>query len=94
MITKNDVLDIAGLARIHLKDHELERLTADLENILHYVDQLKALNVGAVDPTSHVLPLKNVYREDKINSSLSQNEALSITQEKHNGAFKVPQVIE
>lgn len=94
MITKEDVKYIAALARIHLKDPEVERITTNLEDILHYVDQLKELDVSQVPPTSHVLPLKNVYRPDEVRPSLDQKEALGIAVQQHNGAFKVPQVIE
>ena len=94
MISKNDVKYIAGLSRIYLEDHELERLTKDLENILDYVNQLKQLDVTDVKPTSHVLPLKNVYREDTLQPSLSQQEVLKIAVAEHKGFFKVPRVIE
>ena len=94
MITKNDVIYIASLARIHLKEDEVEKLTHNLEDILHYIGKLEKLDVSNIEPTSHVLPLKNVYRSDTIKPSLSQPESLSISVSQHNGSFKVPQVIE
>ncbi len=94
MITRKDVQYIAGLARIHLEDHELDLLTKDLEGILHYIGKLEKLDVASVEPTSHVLPLENVYREDTVTPSLKQQEALGTALAKHNGSFKVPQVIE
>jgi aspartyl-tRNA(Asn)/glutamyl-tRNA(Gln) amidotransferase subunit C len=94
MITKDDVKYIASLARIHLQEHELEQLTHNLEDILHYVAKLQKLDVTNVEPTTHVLALKNVYREDVVKPSLTQKEALSISVAQHNGSFKVPQVIE
>ena len=94
MITRNDIQHIAGLARIYLEDHELDRLTGDLEDILGYIGKLEKLDVSQVEPTSHVLPLKNVYRKDIVKPSLKQEEALKIAVAKHNGSFKVPQVIE
>lgn len=94
MIRKDDVQHIAGLARIYLEDHELDRLTRDLEDIVVYIGNLEKLDVSQVEPTSHVLPLKNVYREDVLKPSLQQEEALKIAVAKHNGSFKVPQVIE
>lgn len=94
MITKEDVKYISALARIHLEDKEVGKLTSNLEDILRYVDQLKKLDVSQVQPTSHVLPLKNVYRPDEVKPSLGQKEALTIAVQQHDGAFKVPQVIE
>jgi aspartyl-tRNA(Asn)/glutamyl-tRNA(Gln) amidotransferase subunit C len=94
MITKKDVEYIAGLARIHLKEDEVVKLTANLEGILGYVEKLSTLDVSNVEPTSHALPLKNVFRADTVKPSFSQADALKIAPQQHNGAFKVPQVIE
>jgi aspartyl-tRNA(Asn)/glutamyl-tRNA(Gln) amidotransferase subunit C len=94
MLTPKDVSYIAALARIHVPDQELEGFTHSLENIISYVNQLNELNVDGVEPTSHVLHLKNVYRADIKKPSLPQNEALSTAVEKHQGSFKVPRVIE
>lgn len=93
-ITKEDVQYIASLSRIHLQGDEIERLTKDLENILHYVHKLEKLDVRAVAPTSHVLPLANVYREDEVKPSLPQAEVMKVAVAPHNGFFKVPKVIQ
>ncbi len=94
MITTKDVKYIASLSRLHLKEDEIGLLTKNLEDILHYIAKLKKTDVSKIAPTTHALPLKNVYREDKIVPSLTQKEALSISVEKHKGAFKVPKIIE
>ncbi len=94
MINKEDVRYIAGLARIHVPEDELEGFTKNLEDIISYVDQLNELDVGTVEPTSHVLNLKNVYRMDEVKPSLSQADALKFAVESHQGSFKVPRVIE
>ena len=94
MTTRETLRNIASLSRIHLEDQELNHLTKDLEKILEYVAKLKKLDVNQVKPTSHVLPLKNVYRDDLVKSSLTQKEALQCAAAQHNGAFKVPKVIE
>ena len=93
-ITEKDVEYIAGLSRIHLQKEEVAALQKDLEGILHYVTKLEKLDTAKVQPTTHVLPLQNVYREDKPRPSLKQEEALKISVDKHNGSFKVPRVIE
>ena len=94
MITKKDVEHVASLARIHLKEKEVDCLTKDLEKILAHIHQLNALDVTDTQPTSHVLPLKNVYRKDKVLPSLGQKEVLKFAVEQKNGFFKVPKVIE
>ena len=94
MLNKNDVRYIAGLARIHVPEDELEGFTKNLENIISYVDQLNELNVENVEPTSHVLHLKNVYRPDTVKPSLLQQDALKFAVESYQGSFKVPRVIE
>ena len=94
MITRKDVDYVASLARIHLRDEEAQNLTQDLEKILEYIEKLNALDVSGVDPTSHVLPLKNVHRQDTVRPSLSQSDALKISVESKEGSFKVPKIIE
>jgi aspartyl-tRNA(Asn)/glutamyl-tRNA(Gln) amidotransferase subunit C len=93
MISKKDVEYVASLARIHLQKDEVDHLTKDLEQILEYMNKLNALDVSTVEPTSHVLPLKNVHREDKVQPSLTQQEALEISVQQQDGFFKVPKVI-
>lgn len=94
MITEKDAQYIAGLARIHLREDELKPLTKNLEDILEYIHKLNKLDVSKIKPTSHVLPIHNVYREDEVRMSLTQKEALSISVEQKNGSFMVPKVIE
>ncbi|HOW36281.1 MAG TPA: Asp-tRNA(Asn)/Glu-tRNA(Gln) amidotransferase subunit GatC [Candidatus Omnitrophota bacterium] len=94
MPSKEEVKYIGHLARIHLNDDEIDLLVKNLEDILLYVEKLQKLNVNDVKPTSHVLPLKNVFREDVVRPSLKQEEVAKFSVAHHNGSFKVPQVIE
>lgn len=94
MLTPQDIEHIATLARIHLQEDEAKHLAQNLENILLYVNKLQELDVSKVVPTSHAIPMKNVYREDVIKPSLSQADALKTAVAQHSGSFKVPQVIE
>ncbi|MCK5214676.1 MAG: Asp-tRNA(Asn)/Glu-tRNA(Gln) amidotransferase subunit GatC [Candidatus Omnitrophica bacterium] len=94
MITKVTVKYIAGLSRIHLQDSELEKLTYELEGILDYIKNLEKLDVSKVTPTSHVQPIKNVFREDNVEDSLKQEDALGFAIAQSQGSFRVPQVIE
>lgn len=93
-ISKKDVEYVAKLARLKLSEKEKEKFTKQLDQILKYVDKLNELDTEKVKPTFHVLPLKNVFREDKIGKSLKVEKALENAPEKARGFFKVPKVIE
>ena len=94
MISKKDVLYIASLSRIHLDDNDVDKLAVDLEHILAYIEKLKKLDIRGVQPTSHVIPLKNVFREDAVKPSLPHQEVMGMAVAQMNNAFKVPPVIE
>ncbi len=94
MISKEEILHVAKLARMHLKDSEVESLSKDLSKIIGHVNQLNKLDVKDVLPTSHVVPMENVYRKDEIVPSLSREDALSIAVQKDKGMYKVPKIIE
>lgn len=94
MINQDDVRKVAELSRIHMDDAQVAQFTKELEPILKYIDKLNELDVSDVEPTSHVLPLENVHREDVVKPLLTQEQALSIAIEKQDGGFKVPKVIE
>jgi aspartyl-tRNA(Asn)/glutamyl-tRNA(Gln) amidotransferase subunit C len=94
MIDKKTVTYIGSLARLHLEEAEADKFARDLEAILHYVDQLSVLDVSKVKPTSHVLDMENVFREDVIKPGLSREEAFSFAVDSLDGAYKVPKVIE
>lgn len=94
MITKEEILHVAKLARIHLKDSEVESLSKDLSKIIGHVNQLNKLDVKDVLPTSHVVPMENVYRKDDVLPSLPREEALAIAVQTDKGMFKVPKIIE
>ena len=93
-ITKKDVQYIAALARIDIPEAKLEGFTKTLGDIVHYIEQLQKLDVDDVKPTSHAVPVGNVFRKDIVKPSLTNQEALSIAVESKDGSFKVPLVIE
>lgn len=93
-ITKDTVRYVANLARIDLAEQELERFSRQLDDILHYIDQLKEIDISKIQPTVHVLPVKNVKRKDSQQESLKIKEVLSNAPQKEGNFFKVPRVIE
>ena len=93
-ISKQTVEYVAHLARITLKAGEPERLTQQLKDIVDFIDQLKKVAIDNVEPTSHILPLNNVLREDKPAKSLTSQQSLANAPRKEDAFFGVPKVIE
>lgn len=93
MITIKDVEHVALLARLELTDVEKEKFTDQMNAILGYADMLNKLDTSGVQPTAHPLPLKNVFREDEVRASLSNEAAISNAPEEENGYFKVPRIV-
>jgi len=92
-ITKDTVKYVANLARIGLDDKELGDFTKQLDRILEYVHKIKKLDVSKLEPTSHVLEMKNVYREDRVKDSLPASEAMKNAPAKEGNLFKVKKII-
>ncbi|MFH1239192.1 MAG: Asp-tRNA(Asn)/Glu-tRNA(Gln) amidotransferase subunit GatC [bacterium] len=92
-LTKKDVEYVAKLARLDLSGEEKEKYTVQIAKILEYVSKLNQLNTENIEPTSHVLPLENVFREDEVKPSLKPEEILANAPEQEDGYFKVKKVI-
>lgn len=93
-ITIKEVEHVANLARLEFNEEEKRRLTGHLAKILDYIDQLNELDTENVEPTSHVIPVKNVIRPDVVKPSLSKEEALANAPSNVDGLFEVPKIIE
>ena len=93
-ITCKDVANVALLSRLEFSEAELETFTGQLDAILEYADVLNKLDVDNVQPTAHVLPIKNVMRADEVKPSLARELALSNAPEQEDGYFKVPKIME
>jgi len=89
-----EIEQIAELARLSLKPEEKAKLKKDLESILAYVEQLKSVPTDHVEPTSHVLNLENVFREDRVHPSNVRDEVLNHAPQREGNFFKVPKVID
>jgi aspartyl-tRNA(Asn)/glutamyl-tRNA(Gln) amidotransferase subunit C len=93
-INKDVVQYTANLAKIELSEEELGHFTGQLDKILAYVDKLNTLNTDNLGPTSHVLEMKNVYREDIVKKSLLAAEVVKNAPDKEGNLFKVPKIID
>lgn len=89
-----DVKYVANLARISLSPAEEEKISAQINGILGYIEKLKELDVANVEPTAHAVPLINVFRADEIRPSISNEDALRNAPSKANGLFLVPKIVE
>jgi len=85
---------VALLARLELKDEEKELFSKQVGSIIEYMDKLDELDVADVEPTAHVLPIKNVFREDELRASLPREKALQNAPRKNDGFYRVPRIIE
>lgn len=93
MISKEEVLHIAKLAKLKLSEEELEMFQEQLGKILEYFKKLEELNTENVEPMKHVIETKNVLREDELKEPISQEEALKNAPKSKDGFFEVPKVI-
>ncbi|MFY9586534.1 MAG: Asp-tRNA(Asn)/Glu-tRNA(Gln) amidotransferase subunit GatC [Actinomycetota bacterium] len=93
-LSREEVLHVARLARLALSDDEVSRFGAQLSAILDHAARVSEAAADDVPPTSHALPLSNVFRDDEIGECLPQEKALSTAPEVEDGRFKVPRIIE
>lgn len=93
MITKKDVDHVALLGRLKLSEQEREMYTRQLNDILEHFQFLQRLDTENVQPTAHVLPLKNVFREDWAGQHISRKDALANCPDPEENYFKVPKIV-
>ena len=90
MIDREQVLHVARLARLRLTDDEVERMSRELSSILGHIEKIEELDLDGVEPTSHVVELENVLREDLPRPSLERERALAEAPDAAAGGFRVP----
>jgi aspartyl-tRNA(Asn)/glutamyl-tRNA(Gln) amidotransferase subunit C len=95
-ITRKDVDYVARLARLKLSDEEKEKFALQLEAIISHIDQLKELDTTNIQPTSHILDLKNAWREDNALRSSEEllEDILKNAPAREGNFFKVKKVME
>ncbi|HYL81574.1 MAG TPA: Asp-tRNA(Asn)/Glu-tRNA(Gln) amidotransferase subunit GatC [Candidatus Acidoferrum sp.] len=93
-ITRKEVEHVARLARLELAEEEKEQMTAQLDSILEYIEKLNELDTAQVEPTTTVIPMVSVMRDDVVRPSLSQDEALANAPDREDVYFRVPRIIE
>ena len=93
-VTSQDVDNVALLSRLNIEGEEKEMYTEQLNAILEYVDMLAAVPTETIEPLAHVLPLKNVFRDDVVRPSLPREAALANAPREDDGYFRVPKILE
>lgn len=93
-ISIDQVKHVADLARLAITDEEAEMFTKQLDAIITFAEQLNELDTENVPPTSHVLDMKNVMREDIPEPGLPREEVLKNAPDQQDGQFRVPAILE
>jgi aspartyl-tRNA(Asn)/glutamyl-tRNA(Gln) amidotransferase subunit C len=88
-----DVKNIANLARIGITDEEAKKYQKDLSAILDWASELKTADVSGVEPTAHIIGMKNVWREDQVGDFGEVGEIRKLFPEEKNGYDKVKSVM-
>jgi aspartyl-tRNA(Asn)/glutamyl-tRNA(Gln) amidotransferase subunit C len=93
-LSPEDVAKVALLARLRLDPDELATYTEQINEIVHYVEQLQQVDVSGVEPLAHGVEVRNVFRDDRRTESLPRDEALSNAPKRNHEAFLVPAVLQ
>ncbi|NYE08848.1 aspartyl-tRNA(Asn)/glutamyl-tRNA(Gln) amidotransferase subunit C [Bacillus niacini] len=92
-ISNEQVKHVANLARLEISEEEAEIFTKQLDAIITFAEQLNELDTTNVEPTYHVLDMKNVFREDSKEKGLPREEVLKNAPDHQDGQIKVPAII-
>lgn len=91
---KISIEHLARLARLSVSDGEKILFSNQIDSILNYMDKLNELDTGNVEPTSHVISLSNVVREDLLKGPLDREDALMNAPDRTDKFYRVPKIIE
>ncbi len=89
-----DVGYVAKLACVDLTDEEKTLFQGQLDQVLHYVEQLNELDVADVEPTAHAIPVYNVFRKDELGTSLNHLDVIANAPSASDGQVRVPKIID
>ncbi|MQA96399.1 MAG: Asp-tRNA(Asn)/Glu-tRNA(Gln) amidotransferase subunit GatC [Streptosporangiales bacterium] len=93
-ITRDEVAHLARLSRLALGEEELDHLAGQLDDIISAVARVREVAADDIPPSSHALPLVNVFRADGIRPCLSREDALSQAPATEGDRFKVPRILD
>jgi aspartyl-tRNA(Asn)/glutamyl-tRNA(Gln) amidotransferase subunit C len=93
-ISREEVAHLARLSRLAVTEQELDRFAGQLDVILQSVARIGDVAADDIPPTSHSVPLTNIYRDDVVRPCLTQEEALSGAPDSAEGRFRVPRILD
>jgi aspartyl-tRNA(Asn)/glutamyl-tRNA(Gln) amidotransferase subunit C len=93
-ITRDEVAHLARLARLECSDAELDTFAGQLEVILGAVARVAEVAADDIPPTSHSVPLTNVFRDDVVRPCLDRDEVLAAAPAAEGGRFEVPRMLD
>ena len=93
MISRDDVIKAAKLAKLRLKEEEIQVYTEQLQNILHHVEKLNQLNTTNIEPTSHAVDTQAIFREDIAHPCDILEKVFEVAPDTEDRFFRVPKVI-
>jgi aspartyl-tRNA(Asn)/glutamyl-tRNA(Gln) amidotransferase subunit C len=93
-ISREEVAHLAHLSRLAVTDEELDKFAGQLDVILQSVARVGEVAADDIPPTSHSVPLTNIYRDDEPRPCLTQEEALSGAPDAYEGRFRVPRILD
>lgn len=93
-LTREDIESVASLSRLELSDEEKDKLTGHINRLLDNFAELQKVDTEGVEPTSHTIPVFNVFRKDEVRPSLPVDEVISNGPQVADNCFVVPRVVE
>jgi aspartyl-tRNA(Asn)/glutamyl-tRNA(Gln) amidotransferase subunit C len=93
-IKEETIQYVAALAKLNVSEEEKKKVAKDLDHILDYIETMNELDTEGVEPMSHVLPVKNVFREDEVVNQDNRVELIKNAPKQKDGCFAVPKTVE
>ena len=93
MITTEDIEYVAKRAKLKLSEDEKEKMVKQMDDIVEFANKISELDTENVQPTNHILDIKNVFREDILKPSYEREEILKNAPKKEAGCIVVPSIV-
>ncbi len=93
-ISTDEVKYVANLAKLYVDEVEAEQLTKEMESIINFADMLSEYDTENIVPTNHAMKVQNVFRDDEVKPSYSQQDILKNAPMQEGGCYLVPKVVE
>jgi aspartyl-tRNA(Asn)/glutamyl-tRNA(Gln) amidotransferase subunit C len=92
-ISREEVEKVSLLGRLHLSDEELDKMTTQMGQILHYMDLLAEVDTDRIDPMAHAVEVSDVFRDDEVRPSTDRDQVLANAPARDDECYLVPAVL-